>query len=99
MPEITATITVDDVTLAAIEDYAAGQGLTVREIADRALSMHVESITRSFEQSLEQLVPQAYRKATVAERVALIQQVKALAARSDDPLPPPPSDAPGARPP
>jgi hypothetical protein len=81
MPLITGTFNADDVQFAAVQEHAAGRGLTVRQIADSAVSERVKSITADFEQSLDRLVPLAYRKATVQEKVDLIAQLKAIAER------------------
>jgi hypothetical protein len=81
VPNISGVYAANDLEYAAVSEHAAGRGLTVAAVANDAVAERVKALTADFEQQLERLVPDAYRKATVEERVALIAQLKAIANR------------------
>jgi hypothetical protein len=81
MPDITATITITAVSQLAITEKAAAEGTTAQQQVNMALREWVRGVTANFDGQLERLIPVANRKATDQEKVALILQLKEMAAR------------------
>lgn len=81
MPDISASITITAVAELAIAEKAALEGTTVQQQHNMALREWVRGVAASFDTKLERLIPLANAKATDAEKVALISQLKAIAGR------------------
>ncbi len=81
MPDISATITITDVAQLAIAEKAALEGTTVQQQANMALREWVRGVAANFDSQLERLIPIANKKATDAEKVALITTLKTIAGR------------------
>ena len=79
MATFAGSITVNDVAMTALTDIAASRRVSVTDLANAALTEYARGTCEEFEQRLDFV--KAYARATEAEKMALIAQVKTIRAR------------------
>lgn len=83
MATFSGSITVNDVVMTALQDIATARRVAVADLANAALVEYARGAMQECEQRVsDQLFPRAWSKATDAEKVAMLAQLKTIGART-----------------